>query len=357
MSRNIVRSGLGGTQDAGLDLRAQQLLRLVVEHYLGDGRPVASKLLAEVPGIAVSSATVRNILADLEHLGLVRSPHTSAGKVPTVQGLRLFVDTMLSVEPLDHQQLHHLQQELDPELSPTELVSHASEMLSRLTHMTCVVTTPQREGIALRHVEFVKLTETRVLVVLVMQDREVQNRMIHTERSYSEVELITAANFLNREYAGRPLEEIHTELLLSMRRDKDRMNQLMEAALTVASRAFEQDVSPPGRDVVVAGESRLLDVTGDLGTVRGLFETFSSKGVILHLLDRCLKSDGIQLFIGQETGYAHLDEVSLVTSRYEVNGKVAGVLGVIGPTRMAYKDVTPVVDVTARLLGAALRYA
>jgi len=190
-----------------------------------------------------------------------------------------------------------------------------------------------------------------------MQDREVQNRMIHTERSYSEVELITAANFLNREYAGRPLEEIHTELLLSMRRDKDRMNQLMEAALTVASRAFEQDVSPPGRDVVVAGESRLLDVTGDLGTVRGLFETFSSKGVILHLLDRCLKSDGIQLFIGQETGYAHLDEVSLVTSRYEVNGKVAGVLGVIGPTRMAYKDVIPVVDVTARLLGAALRYA
>jgi heat-inducible transcriptional repressor len=356
MSRNIVRpGGPVGSQDPGLDPRAQQLLRLVVEHYLDDGRPVASKALAELPGIAVSSATVRNILADLEQVGLVRSPHTSAGKVPTVQGLRLFVDTMMSVEPLDHQRLHHLQQELDPDLSPKELVSHASEMLSRLTHMTCVVTTPQREGVALRHVEFVKLTDTRVLVVLVMQDREVQNRVIHTERSCSEVELVTAANFLNREYAGRPLEEIRTELLLSMRRDKDRMNQLMEAALTVASRAFEQDA--PGRDVVVAGESRLLDVTGDLGTVRGLFETFSSKGVLLHLLDRCLQSDGIQLYIGRETGYAHLEEVSLVTSRYEVNGKVAGVLGVIGPTRMAYKEVIPVVDITAKLLGAALRYA
>jgi heat-inducible transcriptional repressor len=203
----------------------------------------------------------------------------------------------------------------------------------------------------------VKLTETRVLVVLVMQDREIQNRVIHTERSYSEVELVTAANYLNREFAGRPLEEIRTELLLSMRRDKARMDQLMEAALNVAARALEQDVAPASPDIVVAGENRLLDVTGDLGTVRALFETFSSKGVILHLLDRCLQSDGIQLFIGQETGYAQLDEVSLVTSRYEVNGQVAGVLGVIGPTRMAYKDVIPVVDVTARLLGAALRYA
>lgn len=353
MPRTIAR----GSPEGGLDSRAHQLLKLVVEHYLGDGRPVASKALAEMPEIGVSSATIRNILADLEQLGLVRSPHTSAGKVPTVQGLRLFVDTMLSVEPLDNQRVRHVQERLDPDLSPKELVSNASELLSRLTQMTCVVTTPRREGVALKHVEFVKLTETRVLVVLVMQDREIQNRVIHTERSYSEVELVTAANFLNREFAGRPLEEIRGELLLSMRRDKDRMDQLMEAAINVATRAFEQDVTPAGRDIVVAGENRLLDVTGDLGTVRALFETFSSKGVILHLLDRCLQSDGIQLFIGQETGYAQLDEVSLVTSRYEVNGRVAGVLGVIGPTRMAYKDVIPVVDVTARLLGAALRYA
>jgi len=192
--------------------------------------------------------------------------------------------------------------------------------------------------------------------VLVMQDREIQNRVINTERIYTDVELTTAANFLNREYAGRPLEEIRKEVLVSMRRDKARMDQIMETTLDVASRAFGSEVTAPSRDVVVAGETRLLDVTGDLGTVRALFETFSSKGVILHLLDRCLQSDGIQLFIGQETGYAQLDEISLVTSRYEVNGAVAGVLGVIGPTRMAYKDVIPVVDVTARLLGAALRY-
>ena len=353
MTRTIVRNSF----DAALDSRAQQLLKLVVEHYLLDGRPIASKALAELPEIGVSSATVRNIMADLEQLGLVRSPHTSAGKVPTVQGLRLFVDTMLSIQPMDTQSLRQVEQHLDPDLSPKELVSNASELLARLTQMTCVVTTPKREGVALKHVEFVKLTDTRVLVVLVMQDREIQNRVIHTERIYGDIELTTAANFLNREFVGRPLEEIRTELLKSMRQDKDRMNHLMETALDMASRAFAPPAEKTGRDLVVAGETRLLDVTGDLGTVRALFETFSHKGVILHLLDRCLQSDGIQLFIGNETGYAQLDEVTLVTSRYEVNGAVAGVLGVIGPTRMAYKDVIPVVDVTARLLGAALRYA
>ncbi len=352
MPRPIVRNSF----ETALDSRAQQLLKLVVEHYLIDGRPIASKALAELPAIGVSSATVRNIMAELEQLGLVRSPHTSAGKVPTVQGLRLFVDTMLSVQPLDLQSLRQVEQQLDPDLSPKELVSNASELLSKLTQMTCVVTTPKRNGIALKHVEFVKLTDTRVLVVLVMQDREIQNRVIHTERVHSDIELATAANFLNREFVGRPLEEIRTELLKSMRQDRDRMNSLMETALDVASRAFVVPAENPGRDLVVAGETRLVDVSGDLGTARALFEAFSHKGVILHLLDRCLQSDGIQLFIGHETGYAQLDEVSLVTSTYEVNGMVAGVLGVIGPTRMAYKDVIPVVDVTARLLGAALRY-
>ncbi|MCP5186124.1 MAG: heat-inducible transcription repressor HrcA [Pseudomonadales bacterium] len=344
------------TSDEPLDSRAQQLLKLVVEHYLQDGRPVASKALAELPEMGVSSATVRNILADLEHLGLVRSPHTSAGKVPTVQGLRLFVDTMLAVEPLDTRRVHEVQQQLDPELSPRELVSNASEMLTRLTRMTCVVTTPQRQGVPLKHLEFVKLTDTRLLVVLVMQDREVQNRVIQTERAYSDEELTSASNFLNREYAGRSLEDIRADLLRSMRRDKDRMDKLMETALDVASRTFDSEVATPGRDVVVAGETRLLNVTGDLSIVRTLFDTFSQKNVILHLLDRCLETDGIQLFIGQETGYAELDEVSLVTRRYAVDGTVAGVLGVIGPTRMAYREIIPVVDVTARLLGAALRY-
>ena len=343
--------------DQLLDARAQQLFKLVVEHYIGEGRPVPSKALAQLPDVSVSSATVRNILADLEHVGLVRSPHTSAGKIPTVEGLRFFIDSVLSVDPLDPRRLEEVERQLDPDLSPKELVASASELLSHLTHLTCVVTTPRRDGVALKHVEFVKLTEKRVLVVLVMQDREVQNRVIHTERDYAESELTAASNFVNQEYAGKSLLAIREAVLGSMESDKSRMDQLMQTALELANRTFEVSEDEEGdQQVVVAGETRLLDASGDMETVRTLFDAFSRKGSILHLLDRCLESDGIQLFIGQETGYAVLDDVSMLTTAYEVDGQMAGVLGVIGPTRMAYNEVIPVIDVTARVLGAALRY-
>ena len=343
--------------DQLLDARAQQLFKLVVEHYIGEGRPVPSKALAQLPDVSVSSATVRNILADLEHVGLVRSPHTSAGKIPTVEGLRFFIDSVLSVDPLDPRRLEEVERQLDPDLSPKELVASASELLSHLTHLTCVVTTPRRDGVALKHVEFVKLTEKRVLVVLVMQDREVQNRVIHTERDYAESELTAASNFVNQEYAGKSLLAIREAVLGSMESDKSRMDQLMQTALELANRTFEVSEDEEGdQQVVVAGETRLLDASGDMESVRTLFDAFSRKGSILHLLDRCLESDGIQLFIGQETGYAVLDDVSMLTTAYEVDGQMAGVLGVIGPTRMAYNEVIPVIDVTARVLGAALRY-
>ncbi len=344
------------TVDNVLDPRTQQLFKLVVEQYLGEGKPVASKALSMLPDVNVSSATVRNIMADLEHIGLVRSPHTSAGKIPTEEGLRFFVDSLLSVEPLDLGRLKQLESQFDPEMSPTELVESASELLSHLTRLTCVVTTPRRDGVALKHVEFVKLSERRVLVVLVMQDREVQNRVIHTEREYAETELTAATNFVNQEFAGKSLLAIRESVLESMQSDKVRMDELMQTALDLANRTFDiTEDSDGGQQVVVAGETRLLDASGDMETVRTLFDAFSRKGSILHLLDRCLESDGIQLFIGQETGYAVLDDVSMLTAPYEIDGALAGVLGVVGPTRMPYNEVIPVIDVTARLLGSALR--
>lgn len=338
-----------------LDERAQRVFKLLVEQYIAHGHPVPSRLLAQQPGVEVSPATVRNILADLESQGLVRSPHTSAGKVPTHRGLRFFVDSLLTVEPLDEDRVKALEGELNPDLSPKELVESASNLLSHLTRMTCVITLPRRDQVALRHVEFLSLSGRRVLVILVLNDREVQNRVIHTSREYHETELTQAANYINREFGGLSLLRVRDALLASMQADKDRMDSLMQTALDVASRAFEPG-DESDHELVIAGESNLLDF-GDTDQVRRLFDAFSRKSGILHLLDRCLSSEGIQLFIGNESGHQLLEEVSLVTSSYEVKGKLAGVLGVVGPTRMAYQEVIPVVDVTARVLSAAMNHA
>ncbi len=340
--------------EEALDERAQLVFKLLVEHYIAEGNPVPSRLLAARPGVEVSPATVRNILADLESQGLVRSPHTSAGKIPTNRGLRFFVDTFLRVEPVDETRVIQLQGELNPDLSPKELAESASHLLSHLTHMTCVITLPRRDQVDLRHVEFLPLSGRRVLVILVLNDREVQNRVIRTDREYSDTELNQAANFINQEFGGLSLIRIRQALLDSMQADKDRMDSLMQTALDVASRAFEEAEGERADDFVVAGETNLLDFGGDAEQIRRLFEAFSAKGGILHLLDRCLDSEGIQLFIGEESGYRLLDELSLVTASYQVKGQLAGVLGVVGPTRMAYQEVIPVVDVTARVLSAAL---
>lgn len=336
----------------GLDERTQLVFKLLVEQYIADGTPVPSRRLASQPGVEVSPATVRNILADLEAQGLVRSPHTSAGKIPTNRGLRFFVDSLLRVQPLDEDRIRALQGELNPDLSPKELVESASNLLSHLTRMTCVVTLPRRDQVALRHVEFLPLSGSRVLVILVLNDREVQNRVIHTEREYQESELNQAANYINREFGGLSLIKVREALLASMQSDKDRMDGLMQTALDVASRAFEEP-GQPREELVVAGETNLLDF-GDTDQVRRLFEAFSRKSGILHLLDRCLNTQGIQLFIGEESGFWLLEELSLVTSAYCVQGELAGVLGVVGPTRMAYQDIIPVVDVTAQALSAAM---
>lgn len=332
-------------------VRAQQLFKMLVEHYLRDGVPVASKMLAT--NVDVSSATVRNIMSDLEARGLVTSPHTSAGKVPTHQGLRFFVDSLISVQPMDAQSVRQMRAELHQDLTPNELVESASQLLSHVTHMAGVVTMPRPEQVALRQVEFLSLSGNRVLVILVVNEREVQNRVIHTDREYEEGELHQAANYINANFAGTTLMTIRNALLDSMQIDKDRLNDFMQAALDVASKAFAEQTP---KEYVVSGESNLVDALASTEAVRELFDAFEQKGAIVHLLDRCLETDGIQLFIGEESGYQMFDDYSLITAPYEVNGEVAGVLGVIGPTRMAYQTVIPIVDVTARVLGSAMKF-
>lgn len=335
--------------------RASLLLKLLIERYIESGQPVASKTLAAQSDLNISSATVRNVMAELESLGLVVSPHTSAGKVPTAQGLRFFVDYLISVQPLEQAAVARLREQLAPELGSKELAATASNLLSGITRMAGLVTLPKRDAVTLRHVEFLPLTSQRILVILVLNDHEVENRVIHTERQYGEAELTQAANFINRHFAGDPLGRVRERLLEDMRRDKARMDALMSEMLRVAASALGPEASDG--DYVVAGEGNLLNfVTGeDMDAVRELFDAFGRKRDVLHLLDRCLNAEGVHLFIGEESGYKPLGDYSVVTAPYQIDGKLAGVLGVIGPTRMAYHRVIPVVDATARLLGAALR--
>jgi heat-inducible transcriptional repressor len=331
--------------------RTRRLFKLLVEHYLNDGTPVASRRLASY--VDVSSATVRSIMADLEARGLISSPHTSAGRVPTDRGLRLFVDSMISVQPLDTRSLQQLRTELNPDLSTDELVSTASQMLSGITRMAGLVTMPRAEQVALRQVEFLRLSGNRVLAILVVDEREVQNRVIHTDREYDETELHQAAEYINRRYHGKTLSEVRSGLVDGMRADRDRLDRLMQTAIDVASKTFAED-QRPSKPYVVSGESNLVEALTNTQAVRDLFDAFAQKSAIVHLLDRCLHTEGIQLFIGAESGNRMFEECSLITARYEVNGEVAGVLGVIGPTRMAYQEVIPIVDVTARMLGSAM---
>ncbi|XOV85971.1 MAG: heat-inducible transcriptional repressor HrcA [Pseudomonadota bacterium] len=334
--------------------KAQHLIKALVQRYIADGQPVGSKTLSEDSGLQVSPATIRNIMADLEDKGYVTSPHTSAGRVPTARAYRLFVDSLIQVEPLGNYDLEQLRQQLDPDMTAQELVESASGMLSEVTHMAGLVTIPRRDQVLLRHVEFLPLNDNRILVIMVLDDHEVQNRVIYTQERYSEAQLKEASNFINASFLGQTLGRVRERLINSMKSDRENMNSLMQTTLAVAEKAFaaEEDKA----DYVMAGQENLFDLyqTEALADLRELFKAFSLKGDILHLLDRCMDTDGIQLFIGHESGYQLLDDCSLVTSPYKVDGELVGVLGVIGPTRMAYQRVIPIVDATARILSAAL---
>lgn len=342
-----------------LSERKQRLLMALVERHIRDGQPVGSKTLAEGSGLSVSSATIRNIMAELEDLGLLFSPHTSSGRVPTESGYRLYVDTLLRSAPMNQRDTRSLRRELEqlihPDQSPKELVSQASKALAELTRMAGVVVVPRREVATLRQVEFLPLSGQRVLVILVVNRAEVQNRIIHTDREYTEVELRHSANYINRTYAGCNLDEICEGLLSTMEADRRSMGQLMETAIDVAAKALKQD--PEEDDYVVSGETNLLDsAQGDnIEKLRDLFEAFNHKRDILHLLERAMHAEGVQIFIGQEAGYQPFSEYSLVSAPYGSDDHTVGVLAVVGPTRMDYERVIPTVDITARILSAALR--
>ncbi|HJN49961.1 MAG: heat-inducible transcriptional repressor HrcA [Pseudomonadales bacterium] len=336
-----------------VDSRAQQLLKALVESYIKNGQPVGSRTLVDQADLSVSPATARNIMADLEEKGLIMSPHTSAGRVPTPLGYRFFVDSLVKVKPLDSIDLEHLSRGFNPDMSSQQLVESASGLLSDVTQMAGVVTLPKREHATLRYVEFLRLSANRVLTILVLDEHEVHNRIIYTSREYAESQLKEAANFINQSFAGQSLNSIRKELISSMQSDRENMNSLMQTTLEVASQAFNQESAS---DYVVAGQEKLIETarTQALENIRSLFQAFSLKGDILHLLDRCMESQGVQLFIGEESGYKVLDECSVVTAPYHVEGDRVGVLGIIGPTRMAYEKVIPIVDATAKILSEAL---
>lgn len=336
-----------------LNERSQQLLKNLVERYIHDGQPVGSRVLSKDSHLNLSPATIRNVMADLEDLGLIHSPHTSSGRVPTVNGYRFFVDTLLTVQPLQEQELDRLHKGLG-HTENDDVLGMASKLLSETTKMAGVVTLPRKELVSLRHIEFLPLSNTRVLVIFVTNEHEVHNRIIHTAKKFSAAELQQAANYLTALYLGQSLAKIRDVVLKEMDVDRQRMNQSMLDAVSMAQLAFNDDNKRD--DYVLSGETNLMSFSelSDMECLKGLFDAFSQKRGIIHLLDKCLAADGVQIYIGEESGYQAFDHCSLVTSSYSVNDEVVGVLGVIGPTRMAYERIIPYVDITAKLLGAAL---
>ena len=332
--------------------RAQNLLKILVERFIVDGQPVGSRALSRFSSLELSPATIRNVMADLEEMGFVSSPHTSSGRVPTPKGYRFFVDTLLTVRPMEEMERQQLEEQLTPD-DPHRVVSAASQILSDLTHFAGIVVAPRRRGAVLRHVEFFSLSEKRVLLIIVGSDGEVQNRVLVTDRSYTPSQLQEAANFITQNYAGMEFDQLRQKVrgeLLDLHHD---ISGLMEAAIRTGSEAMR----PAAEGVVISGGRNLLevhDLSNDMDRLRRLFDVFESKTQLLALLEQSERAEGVKIFIGGESTLVPLDECSIVTAPYEVNGHVVGTVGVIGPTRMAYERVIPIVDVTARLVSSAL---
>lgn len=336
-----------------LDQRARHLLRTLIASYIREGQPVGSRTLSRQSGLDLSPATVRNVMADLEEAGLIRAPHTSAGRVPTSHGYRFFVDTLLTRDSAVGADAVDLRDLLGGRGGTAATVATASDLLSAMTNFVGAVTVPARESFAFRHIDFVPLSERQLLAVLVFEDGEVQNRLMEVDRTFSASQLERAANFLNREYAGLLLPEIQQRLLSDMMASRRELESLMDSAVELARTAFS---SHRGPDMVVSGQANLLQYRdlGDLDSLKVLFEAFQEKREILYLLQECVEADGVRLFIGEESGSAVLENCSVVGAPYQVDGRVVGVVGVIGPTRMAYDQVISIVEATADALTAIL---
>lgn len=335
--------------------RAETLLKALIELYIIEGQPVGSRTLARHADLNLSPATVRNVMSDLEELGLIQAPHTSAGRIPTQLGYRFFVDSLLTIKPLNVEAVESIQSRLSTESDPKMILAGASEMLSKVTHFAGLILIPGQENARFRQIEFLSLSDVRVLTILITDDGRVQNRVIPTDREYSEAELTQAANYFNEVYNGSSLAQVRRALLGEMKTDSDKMHNIMKTAVTMAGKFFDEEEREKD-DVVLSGEENLLNIPDlcQIDTLQKLFDAFKTKQDLLDLLDRSMRVNGISIFIGGESGYRALDDVSVVAAPYETDGSVVGTVGVIGPTRMDYEEVIPVVDVTARLLSGAL---
>jgi len=335
-----------------LEKRAQVLLKTLIERYIAEGQPIGSRTLSRHAGLDLSPATIRNVMSDLEEMGLIASPHTSAGRVPTPMGYRFFVDSLLVTKPLESDEMHQMEGQLHPD-NPQRVIQAASQLLSQLSSFAGVVTTPRRRTVSFRQIEFLRLSEKRILLIVVTPEGDVQNRIIFTERDYAPSELIATANYINQHYSGHSFEEIRQRLHEELKEIRQDMIALMSAALEASNKAVAEN----NEKYVISGERNLLaarDLTQDMGRMRQLFELFEQKTSLVQILDLSLRGEGVQIFIGGESGVSAPDEVSVVTSPYKVGGEVVGTVGVIGPTRMAYDRVVPIVDITAKLLSSAL---
>ena len=338
--------------------RAQHLLKVLIQRYIRDGQPVGSRTLSRDSGLELSPATIRNVMSDLEDMGLVAAPHTSAGRVPTPQGYRMFVDTLVRYRQPGNSDIERIRRKLGREFdNPASLLGTVSSMLSEFTRMAGVVTVPRAPRVTLRQIEFLPLSEQRVLVILVINDAEVQNRILHTDRDYTASELQQAQNYINQHYGGTDLHTVREKLVADLDEMRDSVNEAMRDIISVAQTVMDS-AGQNDDEYVLAGETKLMDFAelSDVEKLRRLFDAFSHKSLILDLLDRSINADGVRVFIGEESGYRILDDCSIVTAPYHVDDDTIGVLGVIGPTRMAYDRVVPIVDVTARLLESVLSH-
>jgi len=329
-----------------LDERAKLLLKALVERYIADGQPVGSRTLSKASGLELSPATIRNVMSDLEELGLIASPHTSAGRIPTNRGYRLFVDTMLTV-----QKGELLTQRLAPD-QPQKVIANAANMLSSLSHYVGVVMAPKRASV-FRHIEFLRLSEKRVLLIIVSPEGDVQNRVIFTEVDYSQSQLIEASNYLNAHYAGMAIEQVRLRVKQELVNLQSEIASLMQAAVQMSSEVLNEEEG----DVVISGERNLLsvsDFSSDMGNLRQAFDLFEQKTQLMRLLDVSSQADGVRIFIGGESQFVPMQELSVVSASYEVDGHVVGTLGVIGPTRMPYERMIQIVDITSKMVGNAL---
>ena len=328
------------------DERAKLLLKALVERYIADGQPVGSRTLSKASGLELSPATIRNVMSDLEELGLIASPHTSAGRIPTNRGYRLFVDTMLTV-----QKGELLTQRLAPD-QPQKVIANAAIMLSSLSHYVGVVMSPKRASV-FRHIEFLRLSEKRVLLIIVSPEGDVQNRVIFTEADYSQSQLIEASNYLNAHYAGMAIEQVRLRVKQELVNLQSEIASLMQAAVQMSSEVLNEDEG----DVVISGERNLLsvsDFSSDMGNLRQAFDLFEQKTQLMRLLDVSSQAEGVRIFIGGESQFVPMQELSIVSAPYEVDGHIVGTLGVIGPTRMPYERMIQIVDITSKLVGNAL---